>query len=50
MRFALVLAIGFFGLTQSASAYDMDDHVACMVGKATVALLKQSGNKSGPEK
>jgi hypothetical protein len=46
MRFALVLAIGLFGLTQSASADVMDDYVACMVGKTTVAMFKQPGRKS----
>lgn len=51
MRFALVLAIGLFGITQPASAaYVMDDYVACIVGKATVAMLKQPGSKSDPVK
>ncbi len=50
MRFALVVAICLFGLTQSASADVMDDYIACMVGKATVAMLKQPGSKTDPEK
>jgi hypothetical protein len=50
MRFALVLVIGLFGLIQSASADVMDDYVACMVGKTTVAMFKQPGRKSDPEK
>jgi len=49
MRFALILAIGLFGLTQSASADVMDDYVACMVGRGTVAMNKQGGSKSDPE-
>lgn len=50
MRFALVVAISLFGLARSASADVMDDYVACMVGKATVAMFKQPGSKTDPEK
>jgi hypothetical protein len=28
----------------------MDDYITCMVGKATVAMLKQPGSKTDPEK
>jgi hypothetical protein len=50
MRFALVVAICLFGLAQPASADVMDDYIACMVGKATVAMLKQPGSKTDPDK